>query len=407
MHQYNSLPLHPPISNPETLRGLTDFDPSIRDTELNEMLNGYKSLVLGILNVYDSGMDMFNISGVGSQKLYMKRVYATRNAAKETLHDVNDRIIAVMDAYTQSAIESLGQDDQSVLSSLVIDGATIDVQFLKEDIGRASCPQAQQAIAAVVDQVLMQQARRWVMEGYDISEKNVRETIEAASSEPVQQAIKASLDGILCDMAHDAAAQFHGTDNEPVRSFLESMSTTAVGRVVDASLDAFRVERVLWVAGNLQSAEHHWVKRALGEMYSSKVREAIMGLLHHQYTAGNAQTTNPESSTGAESKYSTKLSAVKAILGKYTNDSEFMKGRKWMSDIKPETVLRILNTAQALRDKATEDGRPEPADSVVYRKYRLLAERNMNNPEHYAHESVVVIDALMKGDHKNGSLPRL
>lgn len=98
-----------------------------------------------------------------------------------------------------------------------------------------------------------------------------------------------------------------------------------------------------------------------------------------------------------------KVAAIKQKLA----DEEYQKehpGFQWIQDESDANILRVMNTVEAIREKAAANGK-EMTDQKIYSKYRRKAELVHDDRGAKIHESVHILTAMMGGDVHNGKLP--
>lgn len=87
---------------------------------------------------------------------------------------------------------------------------------------------------------------------------------------------------------------------------------------------------------------------------------------------------------------------------------ELDKRHKWMGDIEPELLARLLDDIDYVRLAYAYEHDKPAKDHHVYHHYRMQYDQSAGDSSDRAgaYQALMVIDALMDGDIKNGRLPR-
>ena len=152
---------------------------------------------------------------------------------------------------------------------------------------------------------------------------------------------------------------------------------------------------------------------ALMDMLTQRASEQARAKAEDQSRQHNRQTPPDADNKGsqharhahesAEPQPMSKIEKATQLLLELSRDNAYA----WLQGADPRDVVRVLNTAQALRDKAMSEGKEPPSDAKIYREYRRKSELYHDDPSNTIHRSVLMLDALMRGDLKHGTLPRL
>ncbi len=409
-----------------------------RDEDLRETLEAYQSGLTDEIYRYVDGVDALSHNANMQEADYHALTSQVDQGVTVEMRRASNMIPGLLKDRSQLCIEDLSEGDKAIFAqaaATAITHGSTDNYFVETILNTASTPTARAAMEAALDDFRFAQAKAKSITLGSTDGYFVETILNTASTPTARAAMEAALDDFRFAEAKAKAQKFGRTDDYSVNSTLSTASTPTAQAAMEAALDDFRFAEAKSKAKTFGSTDNDHVQMILKTASSMTARRAMSNLITESFLKSHSEgsyTSSPKhgpfdyntqndntrtrrqhtSSQRAQTPFArpdtfqqppTKMEKAAKVKEEYASRKEY----SWLAGVSTHEVLKVLNTAEALRKKAIDEGKESPSDAKIYRIYRQKAERLHDEPDHPIHTSVQILTALMDGDLKHGILPRL